>query len=570
MQSFIQAITKGLMTTTTTNGADSYTAAGVQNYLLALSFKLVRGLEDASLHKMMQDCLMFEVGTVTSKTQVSSLADLVVMAFQTRDVRGGKGERDLFYKMFLWLYKNIYGPTILETLQFVPYYGSYKDIRELYSAASEKKDTTFQPLLDALTDLMAKQLLADSATPADKSISLAGKWAPREKGANHEFAIKLAKKLFLSSVSVSSKDVAPTRKTVYVCCKKYRQLLTSLNQRLHTIENMMCNGKWTDIDPAAVPANNLKLHRKAFMNVDKKGGVRSEEEDRVACAKRFQEFLEKCKTDPTVAKVHGGVLQPHELVKEYFTRNTTVDDPVIEAQFLDLCRKVQESGKLSKMCVMLDTSGSMTSGSGSVAPILPAMGLTALITRTNHPVFRNFYFRFSSEAEIMRYAAPDANPSLREVVSYMQRDGIVANTNFEKAYKLILKLCVEHKVPEADLPDYLLVLSDMQFDQASSNSGIHIFTPHYQHIQTLFKGAGYSKAPKILFWNLNGNTKDYPASKDAEGVEMISGFSGNLLKYFLDGQLDKMHPTPYDTMRRQLDDERYDPVRKLVMAKYGM
>jgi hypothetical protein len=121
----------------------------------------------------------------------------------------------------------------------------------------------------------------------------------------------------------------------------------------------------------------------------------------------------------------------------------------------------------------------------------------------------------------------------------------------------------------------------MQFDAAINNVCINYaepyvasnkasFTPHYELIQKKFSEAGYSKAPKILFWNLNGNTKDYPAQSDTIGVEMISGFSGAVLKYFMEGNFTAKNPgqilgnTPYMTLRKQLDDERYLAVREML------
>ena len=40
------------------------------------------------------------------------------------------------------------------------------------------------------------------------------------------------------------------------------------------------------------------------------------------------------------------------------------------------------------------------------------------------------------------------------------------NTNFEAAYREILKDAKAHNVEQKDMPEYILVLSDMQFDQS--------------------------------------------------------------------------------------------------------
>ena len=86
----------------------------------------------------------------------------------------------------------------------------------------------------------------------------------------------------------------------------------------------------------------------------------------------------------------------------------------------------------------------------------------------------------------------------------------------------------------------------------------------------------------MIFWNLRGDTRDYPASADTPGVDMVSGFSPNLLKLFLQGDLEEMlaemvlvdeagkevapakpKVDPMVTVRKALDDARYTPVRRL-------
>ena len=70
-------------------GSDIYDTTG--NELLDLSVMLVRGLSREQLWASMS-------GPLSSKN-VDSLVDLVVLAFLTRNIRGGKGERELFYQM---------------------------------------------------------------------------------------------------------------------------------------------------------------------------------------------------------------------------------------------------------------------------------------------------------------------------------------------------------------------------------------------------------------------------------------------------------------------------------------
>jgi hypothetical protein len=70
------------------NGAPKLTAAGVGDSLVALFFKLVRGIPDQTLTELMK------------AVPEDGAADLCVLAMQTRATRGmGKGEKECFLKM---------------------------------------------------------------------------------------------------------------------------------------------------------------------------------------------------------------------------------------------------------------------------------------------------------------------------------------------------------------------------------------------------------------------------------------------------------------------------------------
>ena len=56
----------------------------------------------------------------------------------------------------------------------------------------------------------------------------------------------------------------------------------------------------------------------------------------------------------------------------------------------------------------------------------------------------------------------------------------------------------------------------------------------YQVICRKFKDAGYGDAvPQIVFWNLR-DSRSTPVTSTQPGVAMVSGFSKNLVKLFLE------------------------------------
>lgn len=119
------------------------------------------------------------------------------------------------------------------------------------------------------------------------------------------------------------------------------------------------------------------------------------------------------------------------------------------------------------------------------------------------------------------------------------------NTNIEKVFDLILGQAMQHRLGAAAMPKTLYIFSDMQFD-AAHRGGSYATT--HARAQARFAKAGYA-LPQIVYWNLRGDTCDFPTSAHTPGVAMVSGFSAQLLKLFLaGGQL-----SPLAVMRQAIE-----------------
>lgn len=95
--------------------------------------------------------------------------------------------------------------------------------------------------------------------------------------------------------------------------------------------------------------------------------------------------------------------------------------------------------------------------------------------------------------------------------------GDCSNTDFGKVMELLSHL-------DGDMPEYLVVLSDMEFDCGSSMSK--------DDTMRLFKSKGYTT--KIVWWNLNSRNTTAP-EMDASGNIFLSGYNPMLLKYLQAG-----------------------------------
>ena len=156
---------------------------------------------------------------------------------------------------------------------------------------------------------------------------------------------------------------------------------------------------------------------------------------------------------------------------------------------------------------------------------------------------------------------------------------------------MILQATQAARLKPDEVPD-LIVFSDMQFNQANGG-GRGRWETHHERLTRRFAEVGRAvcgepyAAPRIIYWNLRGDTAGFPAAADAPNTQLLSGFSPSLLKLVLSGKdivadetevtmpdgtvkLVREGPTPAETVRAALDDEAFDAVRlALAAVKHG-
>lgn len=100
------------------------------------------------------------------------------------------------------------------------------------------------------------------------------------------------------------------------------------------------------------------------------------------------------------------------------------------------------------------------------------------------------------------------------------------NTDFQKVFDQIL---TQAKLAEEKMMERAFVFSDMEFDQASSNP----WETNYEAIKRKFPESGSPGPPEMVFSNLR-TSSSMPVPKEKKGVALVSRFSKNQLKLFLD------------------------------------
>ncbi len=518
---------------------------------LDLFFALVRNLPQDRLNILVNNCLL------TNDKKV--ISDLLILIFQTRNCRGGKGEKNLTYFLINKIY-SAFPQTITKLIELMPLYGYYKDLINLYELPEMPLE-----IKNVCVKLFSKQLMEDKekldkATEENKcpNISLAGKWAPRVDKHFNDFARDLCNVMFPNDSK---------------CHEKYRKLVVSLTKALEIPEVFMCANKYSEINFKRVSSLCLNRFRKAFMNelVDKPptneeqetGNRFPDNPDRVQCRKNLKESLSS-------GNINGKMLMPHELTLKISYLKSEMEELVFEKQWekiredvVNMCNtgSIDPNGlNLSKLVPLVDVSGSM-----SGTPMEVAIALGILVSEVNHQNFRDRFITFDTNPTWINLSQAK---SLKEKVEITRSSPWGGSTDFMKAQELILQVIRDNKLTKDEVPD-LIVFSDMQFNQADRGYETHyqLLVKKYNQVGIDICGIPYDP-PRIVFWNLRGNTSGVPVTSDTTNTQMLSGFSPSLLKLVLSGKElvneDNTPITPYQTFRLAIDDEMYDPVRQII------
>lgn len=481
------------MTSFTENGAIAYSTTCSSN--MDLFIKTVRGCS--------RDYIM---ETMKSAWNESPLILLKLMCM-TRDPRDGKGERDVFYHMVEFL-KNHFPRTYrLNALAFALKYGRLEDLF-VFLGYSRDNDV-FE--LELFADLLREDL-------GKRNPTLAVKWAPRERGHYGEYANKLANILF------------PDDRTAL---KRYRkEILTPLSEKVKTVEQYMCGGRWNEIEYSKVPASAMKLYGR-----EKSRKWSKEEEEwhtgafRRNDGERFATYLESVKKGETKINVSG--IQPHELVGVAMSRN----DGTVQLQWDTIVNRLRGIETLGTSMAVVDVSGSMR---GQPMQVAIALGLLIaelaggpfkdkMITFTDNPTFHNI-----------------VGGNLHEKVNNMSRARWGCSTNVEAVFDLMLNMAITFDIHPDRMVKTLFIFTDMQFNEASravrplqgtletSTCGANTETL-FTTIRNKYAAANYP-VPKLVFWNLRASVDAFPIKMDENGTAYLSGFSAELLKVFMRGE----------------------------------
>ena len=424
--------------------------------------------------------LFFNIGASRGKDIIPAFVAAFVedrelalrVALWSRDARGGAGERKLFRDILSHL-ETVDIDAAKALLSKVPELGRWDDI--FVFKTQEMKHEAYTMLKNALID----------------GNGLAAKWTPR-KG---NVAIELRKFLGWSP-------------------KQYRKTLVSLTT---VVETQMCANDWDNINFSHVPSLASTRYKKAFNRHTPK----------------FAEYVQALVKGEADVKVNSGAVYPYDVLKgvSSFGYDRTEKNHII-AQWDALPNFVGDANIMP----LVDVSGSMgcrAGGSASKTDIScmdVAVSLGLYLADKNVGKFKDTFITFSERPELMTL-----HGNIVEKATQMVKSTWGMSTNLHAAFDLILDVATKYNVPHSEMPEMLLILSDMQF-----NSCIKFDDSAMQMIERKFAAAGYT-APQIVFWNIN-SSDHVPVKSDKSGAALVSGFSPAIMKALLAADMSEFTP----------------------------
>lgn len=481
--------------TFTENGASGYRTTG--KALLDLSWKLssYRGANNYS---------------AAAQDFMNAMAENEELAFKflffARDILEGAGERQFFRTIVKSLaLKNLF-PNHLISL--IPEYGRWDDLFAFFNTPSEEEAIR----------VIKTQLLEDMENAKNnKSISLCAKWMPSIQTNNCEKYI-VAKKLRLAC-GLSE--------------RQYRKMLSKLRGNLDLVETNMSENKWNKIKYENVPsAANIK-YRSAFIRHD---------------AARRTAFLNDVINGER--KINAKVLAPHEIVSAYYKNRDGWYSPykvdnTLEALWDSLPTNFSMD---NSTIVVADGSGSMCSrvGNTNTTALDIANALAIYFGERCHGEYKNRYITFSATPRFVDF---NKATTLADKLNIAIKHDEIANTNIQRVFELILSTAIKH--PESTIPSNILIISDMEFDRGAERYGQSLF----DRLVEKFESNGF-KMPHLIFWNVCSRSCAIPMQENSLGVTLISGFSPNLMKMVMSGELNA-----YKALVATLNSERYAKIK---------
>ena len=439
--------------------------------------------------------------------------------FYIRDVRGGQGERRFFRVVMRDLAKQDTA-AVVRNMRHIPEFGRWDDLYVFEGTPAEADAFAF----------IKEQLNLDVQC---KAPSLLAKWLKSENTSSRE----------------SRRLANVTREYLGMTHKQYRKTLSILRDRINVLERLMSEGRWDEIEFDKIPSRAGMIYKNAFARHDLE---RAKNEN----VQTYADFAKD-----TTKKVNAKALYPYECVAEAMKIFRTGsywsmrDLPKLDDTNRLMVNKYWDNladyfnGATFNGLAVVDTSGSMC-GSEASAPINVAISLGLYCAEKAKGPFAGHYVSFASRPQLISTEGVD----FVDKVYRIYKTNLVDNTNIEATFDLLLNTAIQNRCSQDDLPQNILVISDMEFDSARGYYGRGETTDTLmEKIAKKWAQYGY-QMPHLIFWNVQARQNNIPMLGQGP-ISYVSGFSPAIFETLMSGK------TGYDLMMEKLDSERYAAVQ---------
>lgn len=433
--------------------------------------------------------------------------------FYIRDVRGGQGERR-FFRVVMKDLASWDTEAAHRNLRYVPEFGRWDDLYVFVGT----------PLENDAFNFMKEQLALDVEC---KTPSLLAKWLKSE-----------------NTSSAESRRLANiTRQHFGMNHKQYRKTLSVLRNRINIVERLMSENRWDEIEFDKIPSKAGMIYKNAFARHDL---------EREKSAKEVQTYAEFARD--TTKKVNAKTLYPYECVEKaaqlmgsthWGSCHISMDntDRLMVNKFWDNLTDYFNGASLNALAVV-DTSSSMWG-----TPVYVATSLGMYCAEKANGPFAGHYVSFSRNPRLVKVEGVDFCDKVDRII----RTDLCENTDIEKTFDMLLNTAIRNRCSQEDLPQNIIIISDMEFDRAR---GYSYYTNNKQDAETLMESiahkwtdAGY-KMPHLIFWNVDARQNNIPMLGNGP-ISYVSGFSPSIFQTIMTGK------TGYELMIEKLNDERY-------------
>lgn len=337
----------------------------------------------------------------------------------------------------------------------------------------------------------------EESSKSGKNRTLAAKWMPRQG--------KIANKL---------------RKSFKMTPKEYRKFLV---ENTNVVESKMCENKFDEINFSQVPSLAMARYTRAFMR---------------KAEKNYEKYKDDLVSNKLNAKTSS--LYPYDVLKTLVNG----DAKMAELQWRDLPDFIAECNILP----LVDVSGSMEQSIGSSTTAIDvSISMGIYIAEKQKGVFKNLLLTFETEPSFVDLSNLK---TLKEKYNKTLKAPWGGSTNLKAAFSEILKMAVKHQISQNEMPEILIIFSDMEFNSACSDKSYTV----YEACEEMFKEKGY-KLPTVVFWNLVSRNKHMPVQFDTNGTLLLSGLSPFIIKDVLK---DLNNVNSVDLMLKIISNSKYD------------